>query len=397
MRDPRRSQRYPVMNRKFAFRCLLAAFLFVLSHFTAIAGDATDKATSMEADKADTSPVSGAGVAPSILPAQPRVADANEGVHWGPLLRESLFFLGVEHGFRFATEAGTREGMRGPFFKGWYDSLSALHGWGDGDPFYVNYVGHPLQGAVSGFLFQANDPKYRAIEFGNNPEYWKSRLRAAAFSFAYSTQFEIGPLSEASLGKVQSTYPQQGFVDHVATPTIGTLWMVSEDILDRYVIRRIEGRTENPWVRMMVRGWLNPGRSFSNMMQLRAPWVRDSRPGVWSYKASEEHERRQRERQAAQLAPVDLAPPAEAPWKVTAPFEFAINTRYSLHPNGGSGLNCIGGGATAVWNVGRIHSWVADVGGCKLFTFDPALSGDILKYRMGSRWTLHGRRFAPYG
>ena len=58
-------------------------------------------------------------------------------------------FPGVQHGFRFATEEGTREGMRGPFLNGWYQSLSALHGWSDGDPFYVNYVGHPLQGAVA--------------------------------------------------------------------------------------------------------------------------------------------------------------------------------------------------------------------------------------------------------
>lgn len=321
----------------------------------------------------------------------------SEGVQWKPLLSQSMLFLGVQHGFRFATEEGTREGMRGPFLNGWYQSLSALHGWSDGDPFYVNYVGHPLQGAVAGYLFQANDPKYRAIEFGNNRDYWKSRLRAAAFSFAYSTQFEIGPLSEASLGKIQSTYPQQGFVDHVATPMIGTMWMVGEDILDRYVIRRIEGRTENPWLRMMARGWLNPGRSFSNMMQLRAPWVRDSRPGVWSYKASEEHARRGREKAGGSAGVPELRGEAGPAWKTIAPFEFTIATRYSVHPRGGSGLDCIGGAATAVWNVGPVHSWVADVGGCKLFTFDPSLSGDILNYRVGSRWSRRGGRVVPYG
>jgi hypothetical protein len=40
---------------------------------------------------------------------------------------------------------------------------------------------------------------------------------------------------------------------------------------------------------------------------------------------------------------------------------------------------------------------VADVSGCKLFTFDPALSGDILNYRVGSRWTRRGGRIVPYG
>lgn len=254
-----------------------------------------------------------------------------------------MMFLSVQHGFRFATEQGTREGMRGPFLNGWYQSLSSLHGWGDGDPFYVNYIGHPMQGAVSGYLFQAHDPKYRAVEFGNHPEYWKSKLRAAAFAFAYSTQFEIGPFSEASLGKIQSSYPQQGFVDHVATPTIGTLWMVGEDILDRYVIRRIEGRTENPWVRMMARGWLNPSRSFANMMRLKAPWVRDNRPGVWKYKASEERRRRelaQGDRTSA--GSMGVSGRSEG-WRNLAPFEFTISSVYSAHPRGASGVNCIGG------------------------------------------------------
>lgn len=355
--------------------------------------------------ESEDAPVEVAAVETSHSDAEPIVAtapftetsEASEGVQWKPLLSQSMLFLGVQHGFRFATEAGTREGMRGPFLNGWYQSLSALHGWSDGDPFYVNYVGHPLQGAVAGYLFQANDPKYRAIEFGNNRDYWKSRLRAAAFSFAYSTQFEIGPLSEASLGKVQSTYPQQGFVDHVATPMIGTLWMVGEDVLDRYVIRRLEGRTENPYLRMMARGWLNPGRSFANMMRLKAPWVRDSRPGVWAYRASEEHARRVRENVPGSAERSELRGETAAPWKVVAPFEFTIATRYSVHPRGGSGLDCIGGGATAVWNVGPVHSWLADVGGCKLFTFEPSLSGDILSYRVGSRWSRRGGRVVPYG
>lgn len=346
------------------------------------------------ANEDDNEPHSGMAILP--VPDHAGRGQAS-GVQWAPLLRDSMMFLGVQHGFRFATERGTREGMKGPFFHGWYQSLSALHGWSDGDPFYVNYIGHPMQGAVSAYLFQANDPKYRAIEFGNNRDYWKSRLRATAFSFAYSTQFEIGPFSEASLGKIQSSHPQQGFVDHVATPTIGALWMIGEDILDRYVIRAIEGRTENPWIRMMARGWLNPSRSFANMMRWKAPWVRDSRPGVWQYRAAEERLRREREL-AGRLA-AESIPHEEhaAPWETVAPFEFTMSTVYSGHPRGGSGVNCIGGGATAVWNRGPVHSWVADVSGCKLFTFDPSLSGDILNYRVGSRWSRRGGRLVPYG
>lgn len=384
--------------------CCLAFFLALCLGVPIYATNEEASIEAMTAETPNKGAEAGTGAATGAEPdtvdepgAGAHFSEASEGVQWKPLLSQSMLFLGVQHGFRFATEAGTREGMRGPFLNGWYQSLSALHGWSDGDPFYVNYVGHPLQGAVSGFLFQANDPKYRAIEFGNNPDYWKSRLRAATFSFAYSTQFEIGPLSEASLGKIQSTYPQQGFVDHVATPMIGTLWMIGEDVLDRYVIRRLEGRTENPWVRMMARGWLNPGRSFANMMRLKAPWVRDSRPGVWVYRASEERLRRAREEASGSAGPEAYRRDGAPPWKVTAPFEFTISTRYSVHPRGGSGLDCIGGGATAVWNVGPVHSWVADVGGCKLFTFEPSLSGDILNYRVGSRWSRRGGRVVPYG
>lgn len=125
-------------------------------------------------------------------------------VQWGPLLRQSGLFLGIQHGFRLATEPGTRAGMRGPFFRGWHEAVTSLHGWSDGDPFLVNYIGHPMQGAVSSYSWIQNDPGFRSAQFGRSTRYWKSRLRAAGYAWAYSTQFELGPLSEASLGKVQS-------------------------------------------------------------------------------------------------------------------------------------------------------------------------------------------------
>jgi hypothetical protein len=115
-------------------------------------------------------------------------ADSGAGIDWSSLLQQSLRFLAIEHGFRWATEEGTRHPHRS-FFGGYADSLNGLHGWADGDPFYVNYVGHPMQGAVSGYLFAQNDRRYRTVEFGKDRRYWKSRLRAAAFAWAYSEQF----------------------------------------------------------------------------------------------------------------------------------------------------------------------------------------------------------------
>ncbi len=110
---------------------------------------------------------------------------------------------------------------RGSFFGGYANAVGNLHAWADGDPFIVNYVGHPIPGAVCGFIWIHNDPRYRTAEIGRNRHYWTGRLRAMAFAWAYSEQFEIGPISAASIGHVQAYFPQQGFVDHVITPTVG--------------------------------------------------------------------------------------------------------------------------------------------------------------------------------
>ena len=152
-----------------------------------------------------------------------------------------------------------------------------MHGWADGDTFLVNYIGHPMEGAVTGFIWQHNDRAYRDVVFGKNARYWKSKLRSAAFSYVFSVQFEIGPVSEASLGHIQAVYPAQGFVDHVVTPAIGMGWTILEDSLDRYLIRTIEAHTPNPYLRALSRG-LNPARSFANMFEGRYPWERDDRP-----------------------------------------------------------------------------------------------------------------------
>src|ERR1051326_3725141 len=140
-------------------------------------------------DVDDLSPVEPAIVTPAepvipmapIIPSGPDVRSEPEpsGVDWNALLRESFAFLSLEHGFRYLTEPGTRR-PHTALIRGYVDSLNNLHGWGDGDPFIVNYVGHPMQGAVAGFLFAQNDRKYRMVEFGKNRWYWRSRLRAAA-------------------------------------------------------------------------------------------------------------------------------------------------------------------------------------------------------------------------
>jgi hypothetical protein len=108
-------------------------------------------------------------------PAQTEPPPQQTGINWSGLALQSLEFLGIEHGFRWVTEEGTRHPHRS-FFDGYIDSLNSLHGWADGDPFYVSYVGHPMQGAVAGYIFVQNDRAYRDVEFGRNRRYWNSRL-----------------------------------------------------------------------------------------------------------------------------------------------------------------------------------------------------------------------------
>jgi hypothetical protein len=333
-----------------------------------------------------------AGFIRPVAPARqdPWIQPGNRrGVDWTGLAWQSSLFLGVEHAFRLATEPGTREGLKGPFFSGWWRSAGNLHGWSDGDPFYVNYVGHPMQGAVTGFIWSHNDRDFQGAEFGRNSYYWKSRLRAAAFSWAYSTMFEIGPLSEASIGKVQSVYPQQGFVDHVITPVVGTGWMITEDALDKYVIQRFEERVQSPVLRILVRGALNPSRSFANAMRLKVPWARDDRPGAYSpLLTSYLDDRRAGLIRAPQLAPKEL----EGEFGLSS-LEVSMNAR----PQAIGGRLCAGGGGEGAFRLAPSWQFVIDVSGCKMMDLPQNYSGDTLTYLAGPRWSARPvSRWNPY-
>jgi hypothetical protein len=201
---------------------------------------------------------------------------------WNAAFRQSMIFLCIEHAFRLATEGGTRADLKGPFFKDYFKALKSLRGWDDGDPFLVNYIGHPMAGSVSGFIQVQNDPKGAKEEVSLNKKYWQSRLKAFGWSIAYSTQFELGLFSEASLGNIgirpygKAKHPM-AYVDLVVTPVVGTGWLVGEDMLDRYLIRRLEDKTSSRVVRLVIRTFLNPTRSFANLLRDRRPWYRDNR------------------------------------------------------------------------------------------------------------------------
>ncbi len=325
--------------------------------------------------------LSGTGAANSasggIAVATPSQKD--KGIDWRGVFAGSLAFLAVEHTFRIATEQGTREGLQQPFFPGYFDSAENLHGWADGDPFLVNYVGHPMQGAVSGFIWQHNDRAYRTVEFGKNSRYWKSKLRSAAFAYIYSVQFEIGPISEASLGHIQALYPQQGFVDHVVTPTVGMGWTIAEDSIDRYVIRAIEAHTANPYFRLFARGALNPSRSMANVLTGELPWHRDDRPGVFKPYPEAAAVKSFME-QASAKVPVNPPPGV-------APFEFTVEPTFRQYFGNGAKGSCAGGGSSVGFRIASEWQIVGVVGGCKILDLPTNLTGDSLTYMIGPRWT----------
>lgn len=200
----------------------------------------------------------------------------SEKFDWNSAIKQSLLFLGVQHGYAM-TQVKTRKALKGKFFKDYFESVKSLQGWDDGGRFFTNYIAHPMQGAFTGYIYVQNDPKARKQEFGAKGDYWRSRMKAMAWTAAWSTQFEIGPLSQASIGNV-GLYGKQTWEDIVVTPTLGTAMLIFEDAADRFITKAIERRTDNFYIKIFSRMLLSPTRVFANMLRFKAPWYRDRPP-----------------------------------------------------------------------------------------------------------------------
>lgn len=197
---------------------------------------------------------------------------------WKGAVADSLRLLLIEHTTRVAFQGKTRRELGGPFFKDYGRSVKMPDTWDDGDNWAVNYVGHPIHGAASGFIWLDHEDGAHDPALGFSKAYWSSRGRATAWAAAYSVQFEFGPLSEASIGNVGLRANTTGWVDHVVTPAGALAFMVAEDALDRHLIARIESWTGNRFLRAAARMALNPSRTLSNAAQGRSPWARAVRP-----------------------------------------------------------------------------------------------------------------------
>jgi hypothetical protein len=221
--------------------------------------------------------------------------------HWGRALLESFELLAIEQAYVVHDDwrwvAGTNSENGIPFNHYWRDykqSLSAwVHsGWSDGDPNLYGYLGHPVQGVASSYIFIQNDPKSEGVEFSKTKQYWHSRLKATLWNAAYSTQWNIGPLSEPTIEKygtkqrppwnqdgswpctTKHCYTGMGQIDLVMTPVEGLGWLVGEDILDRYVARQVERSTRNRFVIDATRCGLDPIRVGTNILHGKRPWYR---------------------------------------------------------------------------------------------------------------------------
>jgi hypothetical protein len=197
--------------------------------------------------------------------------------NWTGAVTQSFYFLGIEHAQRL-TQKKTRDELKGPFFPDWKESVAGLHGWSDGGSFFTNYIAHPMQGGVSGFIQIQNDAHGRSLEFSGSRTYWNSRMRALGWAAIYSTQFELGAISEATIGNVGKKPGTAAYVDLVVTPTGGLGMIVLEDVLDKYLLKKLEQRTVGIGKRRLYRVLFNPQRSVANFLRGKAPWHRDSRP-----------------------------------------------------------------------------------------------------------------------
>ena len=193
------------------------------------------------------------------------------------VIGDSLRLLLIEHGLRITFSEKTRRELSGPFWHDYVESVRVPGQWGDGDGWFVNYVGHPIHGAAAGFIFIHNDPKSRREAFGLSQRYWSTRWRPVAFAALYSLQFEIGPLSEASIGNVGMNPRTTGWVDYVVTPVGAMGILVAEDALDRYFVRWVEERVYNQFIRGSLRILCGPSQMMSNIAMGRLPWHRDTR------------------------------------------------------------------------------------------------------------------------
>ena len=140
----------------------------------------------------------------------------------------------------------------------------------------TNYLFHPLLGSTASFVFANNHRASQETPIGNSRHYWKAKGAQGLYSFIYSLNYEIGPLSEASIGNVGLKPGEMTYCDFVLTPGIGLLISIGEDAARLHIIDRVK-RNHLYWGNTLA-VLLNPTRAVANVVGGKRPW----RGPAWS-------------------------------------------------------------------------------------------------------------------
>ena len=209
-------------------------------------------------------------------------------VHWLPILWQSFEWLTAQHSGNILMDTETRHDLTThPYWSTYVLCVKNYrwYQWSDDTPFIVHDIGHPMMGAIVSSIFEQNDPKARAVVFENNGNYWRSRLKAMAYSAVYSAQWKVGPVSEASIGNSgRNTYyvahlgrttNETGFQDFVITPVYGFGWNVGEDAIDRYIMPKVHAHVKNRFY-LTTLFWMTPCKSAANILRWKPTYYRDT-------------------------------------------------------------------------------------------------------------------------
>jgi hypothetical protein len=178
-----------------------------------------------------------------------------------------------EHVMRIATQSFTRQQLKGKFWPDYFDSVHVPQHWGDKDHWQVNYIGHAISGgAFTRVWIEQREPRTMTAS-----QYLKAVGRATIYTAIFSVQYEMGPMSEASIGNVGMNPKDLGWSDYIWTPIGGALWTMAEDACDKYVLAYIDKHVPFMMAKAAARMILNPSRMLANIGMNRSPWNRDER------------------------------------------------------------------------------------------------------------------------
>ena len=206
-------------------------------------------------------------------------------IHWHQLIIEASLYNAFQDAGNLYTGYWYRyETTHGKWWNRYVDSVQRWRwdSWEDNNPFLDDYIGHPMMGSITNYMWIQNDPKGMTVEQANNWIYWRSRLRALAFSTAFSFWWKLGPTGEAAIGHNgdhffidQGTHTNEtGWVELVTTPLGGLGWTLGEDALDKHLFRKIAAKPHRP-VTLLLASFLTPSKATANIFRFRPPWYRD--------------------------------------------------------------------------------------------------------------------------